>query len=340
LSTSQSALSVARKRALSASSRPVTYTASGPPVANAPWTTPAATSSTPPAIFPGAREGSAAPRRRRASSKIESSATNTPNARRRRAPPRIRDASIPSGKPIPISGAMRVNKRRRSMSRRYRAVTYAESTTFTGTKAGSITSIGTKNDPRATVTTLAPKPSAVSIANAPSTTAASAASVGTGSGEDTTPASHRRVRSTMGTTKESPMPRAHVTPVETGTISIVVGEIDLASNLDMNGRAPVPPVFATSRMIALMEFAASQCIEPLLDEGELSVGVTVDVRHTAPTPLGVKVTATARYLGMEGKLYRFEVIASDPAGEIGRGFHERAIIDRARLLAGAERRRS
>ena len=118
----------------------------------------------------------------------------------------------------------------------------------------------------------------------------------------------------------------------------MVGDADLASTLDMNGRAPVPPVFATSRMIALMEFAASQCIEPLLAEGELSVGVTVNVRHTAATPASVAVTATARYLGMEGKLYRFEVVASDPAGEIGRGLQERAIIDRARLMAAAERR--
>jgi predicted thioesterase len=135
------------------------------------------------------------------------------------------------------------------------------------------------------------------------------------------------------------MPLPNVTPLETGTISIVVGHADLASTLDMSGRAPVPPVFATSRMIALMELAASRCIEPLLAEGELSVGVTVNVRHTAATPASVAVTATARYLGTEGKLYRFEVSASDPAGEIGRGLHERAIIERARLVAGAERRR-
>src|SRR6516225_2041108 len=135
------------------------------------------------------------------------------------------------------------------------------------------------------------------------------------------------------------MPLPDLSPLETGTLTIVVGDADLASTLDMNGRAPVPAVFATSRMIALMEFAASRCIEPLLAEGELSVGVTVNVRHTAATPAGVAVTATARYLGTEGKLYRFQVSASDPAGEIGRGVHERAIIDRARLVAGAEKRR-
>ena len=51
-----------------------------------------------------------------------------------------------------------------------------------------------------------------------------------------------------------------------------------------------------------------------------------------------KVRATARYLGAEGKLHRFEVMAYDPAGEIGRGTHQRAVISRERLLAGAARR--
>lgn len=142
-----------------------------------------------------------------------------------------------------------------------------------------------------------------------------------------------------GEAQEHFAPPALQPRLSAGSVTITVSEIDLASNLDMNGHAPVPPVFSTSRMIALMEFAASQCIEPLLAEGELSVGASVDVRHTAATPLGVPVTAHARYLGAEGKLHRFEVWVTDPAGEVGRGTHARAIIDRARLLAGAEKRR-
>ena len=92
-------------------------------------------------------------------------------------------------------------------------------------------------------------------------------------------------------------------------------------------------------MVALMECAAAQCLEPLLEPGELSVGVSVDVRHTAATPVGVEVTATAKHLGIEGKSYLFEVIAHDPAGEVGRGRHARAIISTRRLLESAERRR-
>jgi predicted thioesterase len=66
--------------------------------------------------------------------------------------------------------------------------------------------------------------------------------------------------------------------------------------------------------------------------------VTIDVSHTAATPLGVKVTAAARYLGRAGKLFVFEVVARDPGGEIGRGTHKRAVVSIERLVAGADRR--
>jgi predicted thioesterase len=113
---------------------------------------------------------------------------------------------------------------------------------------------------------------------------------------------------------------------------------DLASALAPPSQDPFPPVFATSRMIALMEIAAARCLVPLLEEGELSVGVSVEIRHTAATPLGGRVVATAKFLEQNGKLYRFEVSARDEGGEIGRGTHERAIVRTARLVEGAENR--
>jgi fluoroacetyl-CoA thioesterase len=87
-----------------------------------------------------------------------------------------------------------------------------------------------------------------------------------------------------------------------------------------------------------MEIAAARVLQPLLGPGELSVGVTVDITHNAPTPAGVKVTASARYAGREGKLYLFEISAADPGGEIGRGWHKRAIVSSERLQSGAAKR--
>ena len=134
------------------------------------------------------------------------------------------------------------------------------------------------------------------------------------------------------------MPRQS-TPLESTTASLVVDQAGLASSLAPPEKDPFPPVFATSRLIALMEIAAARSLVPLLEDGELSVGVSVDVRHTAPTPKGARVVATARFVGQNGKLFRFEVAAQDETGEVGRGSHERAIVKTSRLVEGAEKRR-
>lgn len=130
------------------------------------------------------------------------------------------------------------------------------------------------------------------------------------------------------------------TPAEgaTATVKHVVAAEDLASALSTDPEHRFPEVFATSRMIAFMELAAARVLEPLLRGGELSVGVTVDVTHFAATPPGAEISATGRFVGMDGKLYVFEVVATDPGGEIGRGTHKRAIISTERLLAGAAKR--
>jgi predicted thioesterase len=124
----------------------------------------------------------------------------------------------------------------------------------------------------------------------------------------------------------------------TGTATLVVGPQHLASSISSETGDEFPPVLATARMIALMEVAASRVLIPLLGPGELSVGVTVDINHTAPTPLGAEVTATARYTGREGKLFVFEVSCADRGGEVGRGWHKRAIVSSERLQAGAAKR--
>lgn len=124
-----------------------------------------------------------------------------------------------------------------------------------------------------------------------------------------------------------------------GAASLVVAESDLASRLSDAHATTFPPVFATARMVALMELAAARALTPVLGPGEVSVGVSIEVTHTVATPLGSTVHALARFVGMEGKFYRFEVSAQDESGEVGRGTHQRAIVQSERLLAGAARRR-
>lgn len=121
--------------------------------------------------------------------------------------------------------------------------------------------------------------------------------------------------------------------------SFTVQSADTARALSISPEDAFPEVFATSRMIALMELAAARVMKAALQAGELSVGVSLNVRHTAPTPVGATVRAVATYLGPEGKLYRFRVEAFDEAGSIGEGEHVRAIVATERLVAGAARRK-
>jgi predicted thioesterase len=120
---------------------------------------------------------------------------------------------------------------------------------------------------------------------------------------------------------------------------LVVGAEDTARHIALSSEDAFPEVFATSRMIALMEVAAARAMRPLLRDGQLSVGVSLSIRHTAATPVGSRVRAVASYLRTEGKLMHFRVEAFDEAGSIGVGEHARAVIDTVRLLTGAEKRR-
>lgn len=128
-------------------------------------------------------------------------------------------------------------------------------------------------------------------------------------------------------------------PGDFAQASFVVQHSDTAAMLAITPVDRFPEVFATSRLIALMELAAARAMHSSLQPGQLSVGVGLTVKHTAATPVGCTVRAVATYLRAEGKLLRFKVEAFDEAGLIGDGEHTRAVIDTERLLGGAERRR-
>jgi fluoroacetyl-CoA thioesterase len=93
----------------------------------------------------------------------------------------------------------------------------------------------------------------------------------------------------------------------------------------------LPPIFATPMMITPMESAALNAIRGYLDPGESAVGTAVDVRHLAATPVGHEVTAEAEVTRVDGRRVAFNVKARDEKEEIGRGTHERMVIDIRRL---------
>ncbi len=93
------------------------------------------------------------------------------------------------------------------------------------------------------------------------------------------------------------------------------------------------PVFASPMMVALMEAACVDCIERRLPEGFQSLGTHLDVHHTAPTPQGRTVTATATLDRVDGRKLTFSVAADDGFEPIGKGTHVRVIVDTPRFMA-------
>ena len=114
-----------------------------------------------------------------------------------------------------------------------------------------------------------------------------------------------------------------------GEAELVVGEEHTALSVG-SGRVHV---FATPLMIALMEQAAVAATEEALAPGQQTVGVHLDVRHVAATPLGMRVTARAELTKVEGRMLTFKVTAVDEKEPIGEGTHQRSIIDAERFSA-------
>ena len=91
-------------------------------------------------------------------------------------------------------------------------------------------------------------------------------------------------------------------------------------------------VYATPCMAALMEAAACAAIEEALDENETTVGIELNLKHTAATPVGLEVRAEAEVTAAEGKIFSFQITAYDEAGKIGEATHKRALVNSQRFL--------
>jgi fluoroacetyl-CoA thioesterase len=112
-----------------------------------------------------------------------------------------------------------------------------------------------------------------------------------------------------------------------GTCSKTVEAADLASHLDPSLAA----VMSTPTMVAMMEQAAIEAIKQCIDVGESSVGMSIEVSHTAATPPGHRVRAEAEVTKVEGRRLEFTVRAFDEVEQIGSGSHRRAVIDSAKF---------
>jgi fluoroacetyl-CoA thioesterase len=91
-------------------------------------------------------------------------------------------------------------------------------------------------------------------------------------------------------------------------------------------------VFATPMMVALMENAAWGAVSDNLDQGYVTVGTLVNVKHLGATPLGQRVRSKAELIEIDGRRLVFKVEAFDEQKQIGEGTHERYIVNLERFM--------
>ena len=113
----------------------------------------------------------------------------------------------------------------------------------------------------------------------------------------------------------------------TGSADLLVGAEHTAPHVG-SGRVPV---LATPVMINVIEAAALAAVEDLLPAGAQSLGIQLDVRHFAATPVGMRVTATAELTGIDGRTLTFRIEARDEIEVIGDGTHQRVVVNVARF---------
>jgi fluoroacetyl-CoA thioesterase len=125
-----------------------------------------------------------------------------------------------------------------------------------------------------------------------------------------------------------------------GTRTITVDEALTVPSVATShfGFFDMPPVFATALLVGFVEWTCIEALRPFLGEGQRTVGVHVDLSHSAATPIGMKVTAEIELVERNDRKLRFKVLVRDEADLISEGFHERYIIDIERFMARLEKK--
>ena len=120
--------------------------------------------------------------------------------------------------------------------------------------------------------------------------------------------------------------------IEIGQAGMATVVVEANNTAEYMGSGTLP-VFATPAMVALMEKAAYTGIQGDLGDGEGSVGIRIEISHEAASPLGVTITAMATVVAVDGRKVTFEVVAKEGEKVIGRGTHERFIINNEKFMA-------
>lgn len=93
------------------------------------------------------------------------------------------------------------------------------------------------------------------------------------------------------------------------------------------------PVLATPALVAMMENAAMLEARAHLQEGETTVGGSIDVLHLKPSPVGAEIRVTATITFHEERKFEFAIEALQGGALVGKATHTRFAVNRERFLS-------
>lgn len=125
-----------------------------------------------------------------------------------------------------------------------------------------------------------------------------------------------------------------LTPGLSATIQCRVGKSSTARKV---GSGTID-VLATPELVRLMEAAAVKALADHLPPEFTTVGVMINVKHIAPTPVGLNVKVRAALTEVHGRRLKFQVTALDDREEVGRGTHERVLVEVDTFMGRANRK--
>ena len=90
--------------------------------------------------------------------------------------------------------------------------------------------------------------------------------------------------------------------------------------------------YSTPALVGLVENASVVAVEKYLGDNKTCVGVEVNLKHLAATPVGMIVKAKAELVEIDDRRLKFRVEAWDEKEKVCEGWHTRAIVDRSRFI--------
>jgi predicted thioesterase len=119
-----------------------------------------------------------------------------------------------------------------------------------------------------------------------------------------------------------------------GTTHTLEVHVEPEHTIDFDG---MPRVLSTPVLVGLLERTAREALAPFLETGESSVGISIEIQHLAPTPLGQDVACRARVIHVEKRVITFQIDASGAHGLLARGLHKRRVLSVERFAAAVKR---